>query len=186
MNSSIVCAVLRESAARLPEILLSVAFKGSVIFVTVCAGALALKKAHPRVRSLLWLFAIASYLLPLLLLLLAQTLGRPLFSFEVTNPFRRASLRTTFSAIIAPQQSASTANSLRAVSSPAADLWFLAATGIWAADAVLSYLRVMLGWRQLGRLVRSARPMKGDRCPGGVLAVLVRALHLDRLRIFHR
>ena len=181
MNSSIVCAVLRESAARLPEILLSAAFKGSVIFVTVCAGALALKKAHPRLRSLLWLFAIASYLL-----LLAQTLGRPLLSFEVTNPFRRASLRTTFSAIIAQEQAVSTSNSLRAVSSPAADLWFLAATGIWAAGAVLSYLRVMLGWRQLGRLVRSARPMKGDRCPGGVLAVLVRALHLDRLRIFHR
>ena len=178
MIPSDVFLVLRDSAARLPAILLSVAFKGSVIFVIVCAGALALKKTHPRLRSLLWLFAIAGYLL-----LLAQTLGTPLLSFEVTNPFRRASLRTTFSAIIAPEQAVSTSNSLRAVSSPAAassaasspaaDLWFLAATGIWAAGAVLSYLRVMLGWRQLRRLVHAARPMKGDRFEG-LLAQLLR------------
>lgn len=110
------------------------------------------QRAFPR--SLLWLFAVASYLLVLL-----ASIGQPLLPLEFENPFRSASLRGAFSAIIAPQAAASTSSGLRVVSSlaaassvartPAADLWSLAATAIWAAGAALSCLRIVLGRLQL-------------------------------------
>jgi hypothetical protein len=80
MNPSDAFLVLLESAARLP--LLGAGLRASIIFAIVCGIALWIKRAHPRLRSLLWLCAIASY--PLVL---ALSIGRPLLFIEVENPF---------------------------------------------------------------------------------------------------
>jgi beta-lactamase regulating signal transducer with metallopeptidase domain len=168
--------VLLEGAARLPAVLLSASLRASIIFAIVCALALWMRRAHPRLRSLLWLCAIASY--PVVL---AVSLGQPLLFFEVGNPFRQEGLRGAFSAIVEPRQAAFPLSGLLAatpappgafVADPglrnsmtgsfAAVGWSMAAAAVWAAGALLSYLRVLLGRLELRKLLRKARPEEGQ------------------------
>jgi hypothetical protein len=99
MNPSDAFQVLREGAVRLTAGLLGAGPRASIIFAVVCGIALWMKRAHPRLRSLLWLCAIASY--PLVL---ALSIGRPLLFIEVENPFQQDALRGAFSVIVAPRE----------------------------------------------------------------------------------
>ena len=167
MEQTILPAILREAAARIPVLLLGSAVKGSLVFAAVAAVSLAVRKAHPRLQSLLWLFAASAYLL----VLTAQVGMRPL-PVEVANPFSDAGLRGAFSVFLDPaggvaaaQVAGEPGGTITRASTGQRAVPLTALTLAWAAGAVLASCRGFLGRIALARLTRRALPPAAGRLP---------------------
>jgi beta-lactamase regulating signal transducer with metallopeptidase domain len=201
VDTSPLLEALREAASRAPALLLSSAIKGSLVFAAAAAAALLMRRAHPRLRALVWLFTSAAWLL----ILAAQLAPLPAF-IEVANPFRHAGLRTSFSAIVAPRealrappvppaqpvqlvqpadpapdapgqrQAAGTQPHRPAARIPVLSLVLAAA---WSAGMLLTSARGLLGRIQLARLSRSGRLIGSGPLPA-LLARMQRRLGIRR------
>ena len=163
MNFQAAAQSLTGFALRFVPVLVAAAAKASLVFVLVLLATRVMKRAHPRLRHILWLSVIASYLFILVL-----SVGRPFFLpggeavpeklrrlsegssvlFTVPRAFAEAASNRSGAGVPAPW----------APASPWTRNWPAAFLLLWATGVLASFLRMAFGRARLLRLIGSAAP----------------------------
>jgi len=146
-------------AARFLTILFTASLKASFIFLVVCFAARLLRDSLPQLRHLLWLGAIFSYLIILLLSLF----GPVLLPMHVAGSASWDGISRTVSEVLLTQGVLSVPAGAGSPSFGAAEaglrtgIWACSALSAWVAGVLVSFLRVAIGSVKLRRLVIEAR-----------------------------
>jgi beta-lactamase regulating signal transducer with metallopeptidase domain len=147
-------------APRILNALVSSTLKASTVLALVYLSTRLMKSVHPRLRHLLWLSAISSYLAILLL-----SLFSPVIHFgRIRVPFENAVIFDTLSYPFAPKagvlplsfprgQPGSPVAHIPASHSQGFSVWSLTLLLLWLAGAFTSSLRVIVGKARLSGLI---------------------------------
>jgi beta-lactamase regulating signal transducer with metallopeptidase domain len=143
-----------DAAAHLLALLLASALKGSLVFAAVYGATRLMREGDPRLKHLLWLGTIGSYLLVLVLSLV----GPPLLPADASPELW---LGGPVSNLLLPQRSVPPAVPAAASASIIArdTLWAFPLTVLWLIGALIGLARIAVRSFWLRRLVRqAARP----------------------------
>jgi len=153
-------------AARFLAILFTVSLKASLIFLVVYFASRLLRDSLPHLRHMLWLGAIFSHLIILLLSLF----GPALPPMQMTGPTTRDGISRTVSEVLLAQGlfsvPAGTGSPSFGVTQAGLrmGIWAYSALSVWIAGVLVSFLRVAVGSVRLRRLVIEAR--RRSACSG--------------------
>jgi hypothetical protein len=159
MNGPSTLLVLASLSVRLLAVLGSAALKASLIFALVYLVARLLRDSHPAQRHLLWCGAVFSYLLILLLSLIAPPL------LPLRQPVRSATdglPRALSTLLLSPRDAhpfvaSGTAAASPALASPGQAGRVLLLALLWAAGVVVGLLQFVIGAARLRLLLVQAR-----------------------------
>lgn len=159
MIASLASVPVAYHAARFLTILFTASLKASLVFLVVFFAAKLLRDSLPHLRHMLWLGAIFSYLLILLLSLF----GPPLLPMQLTGLRTPDGISRTVSEVLltqgvrsVPAGPGSPSFGVTEVASRTG-IWAFSALSVWIAGVLVSFLRVAVGSVQLRRLVVEAR-----------------------------
>jgi beta-lactamase regulating signal transducer with metallopeptidase domain len=162
---------LTDLALRFLPLLLASSLKASVIFAIVFLAAKLMHGVHPRLRHLLWLAAISSYLLVLALSAAGPTV---LFASRMSPAHSRGMVGAVSSVLLpasggllSPGSAASSASGtlwFPPLASGWAAVWPLAALATWMGGALASFSRILVGRFQLHRFLSRSSPGGLHRC----------------------